>query len=304
MRPSEAYGAREGEMRPRETQAQEDAGGRASRAARRLLVGVSLAAVGAAVMAAPAGGGASSANVAPASVTLAGTSFSPADVIINQGETVTWTNTQGTHNVVFEGSPAPFAPADPNANVWPYTRQFDTAGTFRYYCAPHELVGMSGTVTVNAPPGSPPPPPPPGTPPPPSPPGTPPPPSPPGTPPPPNPPGDPSPGDPSPGTPSGGKLATTVTLQVSDATPTSGQRVRFYGSVRPQQDGRLVRLQRRLRSGSYITVRRIRLGDAGSSRSRFSKRLRVFRDAVFRARLRADGTHKTGTSRTRRVNVR
>jgi plastocyanin len=287
MRPSEAYGAREGEMRPRETQAQEDAGGRASRAARRLLVGVSLAAVGAAVMAAPAGGGASSANLAPASVTLAGTSFSPADVTINQGETVTWTNTQGTHNVVFEGSPAPFAPAPPDANVWPYTRQFDTAGTFQYICAApgHAAGGMRGTVTVNPPPGSPPPPPPPGTPPPP----TPPPPSPPGTPP--------------PGTPPSAKLTTTVSLQVSDATPTSGEGVRFFGSVRPQQDGRLVRLQRRTRRGSYITVRRIRLRDAGTSRSKFSKRLRVFRDAVFRARLAADATHKAGTSRTRRLNV-
>jgi plastocyanin len=247
------------------------------------------------VMAAPAGGGYRSATVEPASVTVANFSFSPRDVTINQGETVTWTNMQGTHNVVFEGSPAPFPPSGPDAGVWPYTRRFDTAGTFSYFCAPHAAQGMRGTVTVNPSPGAPPgePAPPPPSPPPPGPPGS----------PPPSPPGSP-PGTPAPGTPPGGKLATTVILKVSDATPLRGQRVRFFGSVRPQRDGRFVQLQRRSRRGSYTTVTRIRLADAGSSRSRFSKRLRVLREAVFRARLPADGTHKAGTSRTRRVRVR
>ncbi|HEX2125797.1 MAG TPA: hypothetical protein VHF45_04480 [Thermoleophilaceae bacterium] len=129
-----------------------------------------------------------------------------------------------------------------------------------------------------------------------------PPPGPPGSPPP-GPPATP-PGTPAPGTPPGGKLATTVALKVSDATPSWGQRVRFFGSVRPQQDGRFLQLQRRSRRGSYSTVTRVRLADAGPSRSKFSKRLRVLRDAVFRARLSADGTHKAGTSRARRVRVR
>jgi plastocyanin len=304
MRSGEAYGAREGEMKARETQARAGAGGRAAAPARRLVLGVALGVVGAVVLAAPAGGGPATARVEPASVTVANFSFTPRDVTINQGETVTWTNTQGTHNVVFEGSPAPFQPAGPDATVWPYTRRFDTAGTFRYYCAPHaESQGMRGTVTVNPPPGAapgqpaPPQPGPPGTPP--GPPGTPP--GPPGAP---DQPGESPPGAPGPGTTPGGKLATTVTLNVSDATPSRGEGVRFFGSVRPQQDGRFVQLQRRSRRGSYTTVTRIRLKDAGSSRSKFSKRLRVLRDAVFRARLPADATHKADTSRARRVNVR
>jgi plastocyanin len=285
-------------MEERETQAREGAGSRASARARRLLATASLAVVAGAVVAAPAGGGAgSTAKVAPASVTLANFSFSPADVTINQGETVTWTNMQGTHNVVFQGSQAPFAPAGPDASVWPYTRQFDTPGTFQYYCAPHQSNGMTGTVTVNPPPSTPPPPP--GTPPPPNPPRTPPSPTPPRDP----SPGDPTPGDPSPDTPAGGKLTTSVVLQVSDVTPDRGQRVRFFGSVRPQRDGRFIQLQRRSRRGSFTTVERIKLGDAGTSRSKFSKRLRVLRDAVFRARLPGDGTHKAGTSRSRRLNV-
>jgi len=275
-------------MRARETQAQAGAGGRATAPARRLLGGVLLGVVGAAVMAAPAGGGAGSARIEPASVTVANFSFSPQAVTINQGETVTWTNTQGTHNVVFEGSAAAFPPSGPDAAVWPYTRRFDTAGTFSYFCAPHAAQGMRGTVTVNPSPGTPPgePAPPPPSPPPPGPP----------------PPGPPD--TPAPGPPPTAKLATTLSLRVSDATPDRGERVRFFGSVRPERDGRLLQLQRRTRRGSYTTVTRIRLKDTGSSRSKFSKRLRVLRDGVFRARLPADGTHKAGTSRPRRVNVR
>jgi plastocyanin len=292
MQAGEAYGAGEGEMKARERQARVSAGGRAPAPARRLLAGVLLGVVGAAVMAAPAGGGAWSARVEPASVTVANFSFSPPAVTINQGETVTWTNTQGTHNVVFEGSPAPFPPSGPDADVWPYTRRFDTPGPFRYVCGQHP--SMTGTVNVNPPPGTPPGEP---GPPPPGPPG-----SPPGGPPG-SPPGSP-PGTPAPGTPPSGKLATTMSLRVSDATPGRGERVRFFGSVRPERDGRLLQLQRRSRRGSYTTVTRIRLKDAGPSRSTFSKRFRVLRDAVFRARLPADGAHKAGASRPRRVNVR
>jgi hypothetical protein len=101
----------------------------------------------------------------------------------------------------------------------------------------------------------------------------------------------------------GRRAATHVTLRVSDGTPGRRARVRFFGSVRPARDGRFVQLQRRNRRGSYVTVARIRLKDAGSRRSKFSKRRRVSGDAVFRARLRADNRHRSGTSRARRLNV-
>jgi plastocyanin len=294
-------------MDKRETQAQGGAGGRAFGRARWLrLVGISAAVVAVAlVAAAPAGGGVlADERLAPASVTLSDFSFTPRDVTIGQGETVTWTNNQGTHNVVFDGSQPAFPASPPNANVWPYTRPFDTPGTFRYYCQPHGGpggVGMSGTVTVTGaapPPGTPPPgggTPPPGG----------------GTPPPGG--GTPPPGgggDPSPGGGGGGggggspggRVDTTVTLKVSDASPARGARVRFFGTVQPERDGRMLQLQRR-RGRSYVTVTRIRLTDAGSTRSKFSKRLRIVGDAVFRARLPADSNHLTGVSRTKRLNV-
>jgi plastocyanin len=94
-----------------------------------------------------------------------------------------------------------------------------------------------------------------------------------------------------------------VTLGVSDSTPRRGQRVRFSGSARPQHDGRLVYIQKRTRRGTYRTIARTRLRDAGASRSRYSRRLRIFRGGVFRARVLGDGDHRTGTSRTRRLVV-
>jgi Copper binding proteins, plastocyanin/azurin family len=219
-------------------------------------------------------------------VTATNYEFSPSAVTINQGETVTWMNGGGSHNVVIEAEgfeqPSPAAP--PGAPNWPVTHQFNTPGTFTYYCRPHRALGMTGTVTVNA--AAPPPggyPPPGGTPPPGG--------------------GAPPPGGAPPGAPGGGKASSKVTLQVSDRTPTRGARVRFFGTVRPAQDGRLVQLQRRTGGGSYRTVAKIKLTDAGASRSKFSKRLRVFKDAVFRARLTADKAHAASTSRTKRVNV-
>jgi plastocyanin len=214
--------------------------------------------------------------------------FEPADLTIVQGETVTWNNGGGMHNVIFDDG-VRYPPMGSSSDPWSFPRTFDVTRTYRYYCSVHEAGGMVGTVTVTAAPPPPGGPPPPGAPPPP-----------PGG----NPPGGSPPGgDPTPGAPPGGKLSTRVTLQVSDATPARGGRVRFFGSVQPEQDGRLLQLQRRGRGGSFRTLKRLRLRDAGTSRSRFSGTLRVLGDAVFRARLPADSRHQPGTSRTRRLNV-
>lgn len=217
------------------------------------------------------------AKFADAMVTAtASNTFEPAAVTINQGENVTWTNVGGgEHNVVFEDGSFT-APPTPSTSNWTVSRSFPTVGTFQYYCARHTF--MRGTVAVTATAPAPAPEPPPPTPPPPS--------------------------EPPPAPPAGSKAPTTVTLRVSDATPSRGQRVRFFGSVKPERDGRIVQLQRRRRGGSFRTVERIRLRDAGAARSTYSKRLRVRSSAVFRARLPADGDHEAGTSRTRRLRVR
>ena len=89
------------------------------------------------------------------SVSVTNYSFAPKDVSLTVGETVTWTNTQGTHNVHFNSisftEPAIFdAP-------WTVSRTFDAAGTFSYVCQVHPL-DMTGTVIVQAAGTGPPPP--------------------------------------------------------------------------------------------------------------------------------------------------
>lgn len=199
--------------------------------------------------------------------------FTPAAVSVNQGETVTWVNAGGDHNVKFDDGSFE-QPGEPSGSAWTVARRFDTPGTFRYYCEAHGGPGgggMSGTVTVQASATTPgeaaPPPPPPLAPPPPP------------------------------------ATAISVTFRVDDPRPRRGQRVRFFGSVRPPHDGGIVRLQRRGSNGRYRTVARARLRDAGDARSTYSRRLRVFRDGVYRARVPADADHLAGTSRRRRVNV-
>jgi hypothetical protein len=94
-----------------------------------------------------------------------------------------------------------------------------------------------------------------------------------------------------------------VVLRVSDRTPRAGQRVRFYGTAAPQHDGRTVRIQRQTQTGAWKTVARTLLRDAGDVRSSFSRRRRVGRDGVYRARVYQDADHATGTSARKSVDV-
>jgi plastocyanin len=265
------------------------------------LASASAAVVAVLIVAAPAGSGVgarASADVYDVTA-LASNQFTPSGLTVKVGDTVRWTNSGGgLHNVRFDDGSFD-EPPDPITTNWTVSRSFDTQGSFGYYCERHPT--MRGTVAVTAATGTPGSPPPGGTPPGGTPPG-------PG-----NPPpggggsggggGGSQPGGPSTGSPGAGKSSTKVTLKVSDATPDRGDRVRFFGTVRPAQDGRLVQLQRRV-GRSYRTVAKIKLTDAGSSRSKFSKRIRVLKDSVFRARLSADSAHAAGASGTKRVNVR
>jgi plastocyanin len=86
-------------------------------------------------------------NPGSAIVTTPGTTFSPANVTIGAGGTVTWQFTGGTrHNVTFSGT-APtggnIPDTDPGGSA---ARTFAAAGTYSYTCTRH--AGMNGTVVV------------------------------------------------------------------------------------------------------------------------------------------------------------
>jgi hypothetical protein len=100
------------------------------------------------------------------------------------------------------------------------------------------------------------------------------------------------------------KVRFAVSFRLSDATPRRGQRVRFYGTVKPAHDGGTVLIQRRTRSGSFKTVARTTLRTSKTAgQSRYSKRLRIRSKGVYRVRVPHDATHATGTSRRRTIRV-
>lgn len=78
-------------------------------------------------------------------------SFTPANLTIQQGDIVVWTNIQGTHNVNgtisrFPNNPASFG-NDVAPATWEYSFTFDVAGDYDYLCDPHASF-MTGSITV------------------------------------------------------------------------------------------------------------------------------------------------------------
>ncbi len=90
--------------------------------------------------------------------------FSPNNLTIAVGDTVTFTNAGGFHNVVSDAAgfrcatSCTGAGGNASSAAWTATVTFNTAGTFPYYCDVHGAAGsgMSGSLTVEAPPVTPP----------------------------------------------------------------------------------------------------------------------------------------------------
>jgi plastocyanin len=83
-------------------------------------------------------------------VRIAENAFTPATVRLKVGQSVRWTWAGGEHNVVSGSECTPdgrFKSGAPQAGG-SFERQFDTAGTFPYYCENHCSMGMKGEVVV------------------------------------------------------------------------------------------------------------------------------------------------------------
>ena len=92
------------------------------------------------------------AGFAQTAVTVSSNQFTPQNITINVGETVTWTNTGGFHNVngtqaTFPNNPESFG--NNTGTGWTYMHTFNIPGSYDYQCDPHFTLGMTGTVTVN-----------------------------------------------------------------------------------------------------------------------------------------------------------
>jgi hypothetical protein len=99
-----------------------------------------------------------------------------------------------------------------------------------------------------------------------------------------------------------------VTLRLSTRTPAIGQLVRFSGTVTPAHNGKVAQIQKRTSTGAWTTVASATLVAAapvnGIAISKFSKQLRISRNATYRVRVNPkDRDHAVGTSPTRTLRV-
>ena len=85
--------------------------------------------------------------------------FVPAELTIVEGDTVTWTNSGGFHNVRADddafrcanGCDGDGGDGSPASNAWSFSLTFNDLGSIPYYCEVHGSsggLGMSGTVEV------------------------------------------------------------------------------------------------------------------------------------------------------------
>ena len=74
--------------------------------------------------------------------------FAPADIVVDIGATVTWTNSDNfTHSVQFKDGGLPTDPMVVQPGGAPVTFTFSQAGTYHYQCSFHPT-NMQGTITV------------------------------------------------------------------------------------------------------------------------------------------------------------
>jgi len=84
-------------------------------------------------------------------VSVRDNSFSPRDITISVGDSVTWSFEGSNLHTVTEGANAnPPSPLfdSPLMRSGTFGYRFTTAGAFPYHCRPHIGVGMTGSVTV------------------------------------------------------------------------------------------------------------------------------------------------------------
>lgn len=87
-----------------------------------------------------------------AQVCMTATTFNPATVTVTAGTTVQWLNTSGlTHTVTSVGGSSEIFDQSVASGSGGFSRQFNTAGTYHYYCTIHgtPTSGMRGTLVVN-----------------------------------------------------------------------------------------------------------------------------------------------------------
>lgn len=97
-------------------------------------------------------GQANNVECAEHSIEVSNFKFNPADITINVGEFIEWTNLGGTHNIngsqtTYPTNPESFGNGIPSGSLWSYIKKFDKIGEYQYQCDPHSNQ-MKGRITV------------------------------------------------------------------------------------------------------------------------------------------------------------
>jgi plastocyanin len=94
------------------------------------------------------------ASASNATIAAGAASWNPNSATITAGESVTWTNAGGFHNVCVQKPETTgdacdeFTNGDP-ADTWTSaSHSFTAAGTYNFFCAAHRSLGRTGTITV------------------------------------------------------------------------------------------------------------------------------------------------------------
>ena len=74
--------------------------------------------------------------------------FSPADITVPAGTTVTWVQSGNNPHTTTSYDGLWDSGILPGGSGQTFSYTFNTPGTYRYFCRPHEAIGMVGTVTV------------------------------------------------------------------------------------------------------------------------------------------------------------
>jgi hypothetical protein len=88
----------------------------------------------------------------------------------------------------------------------------------------------------------------------------------------------------------------SVRLHLSDSTPKAGRRVTFSGTVKPPFDGRRARIQRQVAGGGFKTIAKTTLLDAGSTKSKYSKAVRILKSGLYRVLVPGDSNYLEGSA--------
>ena len=80
-------------------------------------------------------------------VTISNFSFSPADITVKKGTTVTWTNNDSVQHTVTADSGDDGPKSQPLSSGQTYSFTFNDEGTFNYHCSFHPEMHVTGTVS-------------------------------------------------------------------------------------------------------------------------------------------------------------